>query len=247
MLIVISKKFMVKIDIIILCGGRGKRLKNLTTKTPKPLLKIDKKKPFLEYLINFFLKSKEVDKIILACGYKVEMFHKLVSNKFKKEKRIQIIDSGRVDIIKRIKSCEKIVSNSFMVCYGDSFATIDLKKYLSFFNKNKKYGLVLSSFFKFQFGTLKIKKGINQVTGFIEKPVHLNPLNLGYIIFANNFFKYINKFNSWLSFLEYISKNNKLKYFNFKGLYVTYNNLLELKIAGLKMKEVQNFIKAKKF
>jgi len=67
------------------------------------------------------------------------------------------------------------------------------------------------------------------------------------MLFENKFFKYINKFNSWLSFLEYISKNNKLKYFDFKGLYVTCNNLLELKIAGLKMKEVQKFIKAKKY
>tara|TARA_B110000259_G_scaffold53088_1_gene62482 strand:- start:279 stop:392 length:114 start_codon:yes stop_codon:yes gene_type:complete len=37
---------MPKIYIIILCGGRGKRLKNLTTKTPRPLLKIDKKNLF---------------------------------------------------------------------------------------------------------------------------------------------------------------------------------------------------------
>ena len=43
-------------DVIILCGGKGLRLKPLTNKTPKPLTKI-KNRPFLFYLVNFFLKN----------------------------------------------------------------------------------------------------------------------------------------------------------------------------------------------
>ena len=43
-------------DVIILCGGKGKRLRPLTQNTPKPLTKI-KNKPFLYYLIHFFLKK----------------------------------------------------------------------------------------------------------------------------------------------------------------------------------------------
>ena len=36
---------------IILCGGKGSRLKHLTKKTPKPLLNVNKK-PFIEYQIE---------------------------------------------------------------------------------------------------------------------------------------------------------------------------------------------------
>ena len=40
-------------DVIILCGGKGERLRPLTINTPNPLTKI-KNKPFLFYLIQFF-------------------------------------------------------------------------------------------------------------------------------------------------------------------------------------------------
>ena len=40
-------------QVVILVGGRGTRLKNLTKKIPKPLIKISGK-PFLDYLIDFY-------------------------------------------------------------------------------------------------------------------------------------------------------------------------------------------------
>ena len=51
-----------KLDLVILCGGRGTRLGKLTTKTPKPLLKIKNIK-FIEYLINFY-KKFDIDKVV---------------------------------------------------------------------------------------------------------------------------------------------------------------------------------------
>ena len=44
---------MKKIDIIILCGGSGSRLKQRTLITPKPLTKFGSK-PFVYYLIKYF-------------------------------------------------------------------------------------------------------------------------------------------------------------------------------------------------
>ena len=40
-----------KIQAIILCGGKGIRLKTLTKNNPKPMILINKK-PFLYYIIN---------------------------------------------------------------------------------------------------------------------------------------------------------------------------------------------------
>ena len=59
---------------VILCGGKGTRLNNLTKKTPKPLLKINKT-PFIEYLINN-LSRHGIKEIILLCGY---LGHKFIS------------------------------------------------------------------------------------------------------------------------------------------------------------------------
>ena len=40
---------------VILVGGLGSRLGVITTKTPKPLIKVNNK-PFLDYIINFLIK-----------------------------------------------------------------------------------------------------------------------------------------------------------------------------------------------
>ena len=52
---------------VILCGGLGTRLRPITYKIPKPLIKIGDK-PLLEYLINVLKRSK-VTEIYLAVSY----------------------------------------------------------------------------------------------------------------------------------------------------------------------------------
>ena len=61
-------------DVVILVGGRGKRLGKLTLNTPKPLIKINNKR-FLDILLKkiSFLK---INKIYLLCSYKKEQFFK---------------------------------------------------------------------------------------------------------------------------------------------------------------------------
>ena len=44
-----------KIDLIILAGGEGSRIKKFTKRFPKPLLKFDNK-PLLQYIINYYVK-----------------------------------------------------------------------------------------------------------------------------------------------------------------------------------------------
>ena len=58
---------MIITQAVILCGGQGKRLGNLTKFTPKPLLKINNL-PFIEYLIKN-LSRYGVKKVTLLCGY----------------------------------------------------------------------------------------------------------------------------------------------------------------------------------
>ena len=42
-----------KLSVVVLCGGKGERLRPLTKNLPKPLIKIKKKKyPFIYYRTN---------------------------------------------------------------------------------------------------------------------------------------------------------------------------------------------------
>ena len=56
------------LDVVLLCGGKGQRLRPLTANVPKPLLLVNKK-PFLYYVVKRFLKIK-VNHIFLASGDK---------------------------------------------------------------------------------------------------------------------------------------------------------------------------------
>ena len=68
-----------KKDLVILCGGKGTRLKSFTKNIPKPLIKINNI-PFLDYLINFYQRY-QFKKIYLLAGYKAKKIQKIYQDK----------------------------------------------------------------------------------------------------------------------------------------------------------------------
>ena len=54
------------IKVVILCGGKGERMRPITSDIPKPLLEI-KEKPILSYIIDHLAKYKFND-FIFATG-----------------------------------------------------------------------------------------------------------------------------------------------------------------------------------
>ena len=231
---------MKKFDVIILCGGKGLRLKPLTNKIPKPLTRI-KNKPFLYYLIKFFLKN-DFENVIIACGYKSSLFKKFLNNFFKNKNNIKFIDSGDVDILQRIKDSQHLIKNDFLLCYGDAFATLDFKRYSNFYNLKKNCATIVTSYHSLEFGTLDVNKKNKFVINFKEKPKIQEPINIGYFIFPKLFLTHINKFKYWLNFLSFLTKKKLLRFFNFNGLHLTFNNQGELQIAKSKMKEIEKFL-----
>lgn len=65
-------QLVMKLDVVILCGGRGTRLGNLTQDTPKPLLEIGGK-PFLWYLLRRF-QQEGFENFFLAVNYLAHQF-----------------------------------------------------------------------------------------------------------------------------------------------------------------------------
>ena len=54
--------------MIILCGGRGKRMGKITNNIPKPLIKI-RNKPIIDHKIRYY-KSQGLNNFIFCLGYK---------------------------------------------------------------------------------------------------------------------------------------------------------------------------------
>jgi NDP-sugar pyrophosphorylase family protein len=156
---------------IILAGGRGKRLRPITDKIPKPLIQINKK-PLIEWTIKY-LKKYGIKEIIVSSGYKSNLIEKFL--KKKKNFGCEIIFStektplGTGGAIK--KALRYVDEESFLVLNGDIITNIDLKKIL------KKPNTIAANELKTKFGTMDIRN--NRILKFNEKKdvtdVWMNP------------------------------------------------------------------------
>lgn len=112
----------------ILAGGFGKRLGEITKKTPKPLIKINKLE-FIKYLI-FDLIKNDFKKIIILTYYKDKLFKKIFQNfKLKNIKIICLKENTPLDTGGAIAQLKKYKTN-FLLLNGDSYCKLDYKKFL---------------------------------------------------------------------------------------------------------------------
>ena len=113
-----------KLEAIVLCGGYGKRLTNITQKIPKPLIKIHNK-PILEYIIDHLL-FYNINKINLAVGYKSNLIKKFIVSRYNLSS-IKIYDDGIISIIQRIKNILKNSTSEYvLIIYGDTISDINI-------------------------------------------------------------------------------------------------------------------------
>jgi NDP-sugar pyrophosphorylase family protein len=220
---------------IILCGGKGQRLRPLTFKIPKPLIKINKKS-ILEIILEHLSNSK-LENVVLATGYKSFKFKKFTKIKFKNS-FIQVTNSGDVDIIKRVNKCLKLnfINEDFMVVYGDTITNLNINKLIKSHKKSKKLVTVALLRYKSQFGLMSIKNN-NLVSQYREKPILDYWINIGYFYFSKKVISVIKKFNTFEKFLSYVVKIRQLNGYRYSQSHSTVNNYAEL----LNLKKIFNY------
>ncbi len=231
------ERFKKNLTVIILCGGKGKRLYPLTKYKPKPLIKIQKKE-ILRFIIDH-LKGYGLNDIRLATGYKHSYFKLFLQND-KKLSNLKAINSGvNSDILKRIIDCSRSSNKYIMVCYGDTLVDININKLINLFIKDKRK-IILSSYnFKSQFGLMKIGRNSN-VLSFEEKPNLGLYFNIGFFLFKKEKINFLKKFNNWQNFLENKKTKKYLKAYIHKGKHITVNTIHELDEA---QKNLKNYFK----
>ena len=111
-------------NIVILVGGRGSRLGSLTSKTPKPLIKINRK-PFLDHLICKLIKYN-FKNIFLLCSYKKKFFFDRYHNKYFHNSKIICIDEGKQKGTGgALYKLRNKIKSHFILINGDTFFDID--------------------------------------------------------------------------------------------------------------------------
>ncbi|MAV82470.1 MAG: hypothetical protein CMI90_03270 [Pelagibacteraceae bacterium] len=229
--------FKKKVSVLILCGGKGLRLRPLTKDLPKPLIKI-KNKTILENIIRYFLKFG-INDFIIATGYKHKIIDQFIKKKFHSDKIKTSYTGLNSDIIQRIKKVSQKSKKYLLVCYGDTLIDINLNKYIKFFISNKKKVTVAVYRLETGFGIFDIKKN-NKIIGFKEKPLLDIWFNVGYFIFSSKNFQLFSKYKKFKDLIKFLSRKKLLSAYKHSGNHITINTLAELEKAK---KIAVNFIK----
>jgi len=215
------------LTVLILCGGRGERLRPLTESTPKPLVHINGK-AILSYLLEHAQKFK-ITNFVIAAGYESRKIYDFFEENYT-HLNVSIVDSGDVDIIERIKECQKHISNDFILLYGDTLADVSFDNLGQFHSKHAKMASISLLPFKSQFGLVEIDSDDN-VTSFREKPTLEQWINIGNFYFDKEIFSLMDGYASFASFLEFLGFNNLIKGYQHHGMHITVNNICELEDA----------------
>lgn len=129
--------------VIIVAGGRGERLKPLTDRLPKPLLKVGGI-PILLHVINFFKKNKMTD-FIFALSYKSEK----ITSYFREGKkwgvkiRYLLPKDTSLGTAGDITAARNFIKDTFIVSYGDILRELDVSRVIESHKKNKAFGTIV--------------------------------------------------------------------------------------------------------
>lgn len=172
-----------KIDLIVLCGGLGTRLRSVNKNNPKILVQIDKNNTFLDYFLKN-INQPLIRKVILSLGYKKKKVIKYVEKKFSDVVNIKFSSEekqlGTGGAIKNTLN-NLDVTDPFFVINGDTFFKVDFKKIFKIYLEKKKSLILLTKSLEIkrfdQFKTFKHKiykiRKKNSNTYFINSGLYL--------------------------------------------------------------------------
>ena len=177
--------------VVILCGGRGTRLKADVPDLPKPLVEIGGR-PILWHVIQIYA-SQGLERFVLATGYKGELIEQFAAEAAWPEGvSVECVDTG-LDTptggrIHRLGP--RVADGTFLATYADGVADIDLRRLQSFHAAHGALATMTVVRPLLQFGVAQIN-GRDEVVGFEEKPRSEHWINGGFFVFEPGAFAYL--------------------------------------------------------
>lgn len=199
--------------VIIMCGGKGTRLREETESRPKPMLDIGGR-PILWHIMDIYARHGFKD-FILPLGYKGDMIkqyfweYKIRNSDFTidlssggvtthngcpTDWQVTLCDTGQDTLkgarIKRI--AHHIDTERFMVTYGDGVADINLDALLDFHQRSGNIGTFTGVRMPSRFGAVQTDEQGN-ILSWQEKPVLNEYINCGFFVFERSFLDYLSE------------------------------------------------------
>lgn len=203
------------IPVVILCGGKGTRLREMTELMPKPMVEIGEKpilwhimKSYSEYGYNefniclgykghkikeFFLNYELMQSdVTLDLGRKGNIF--IHNTHHENDWKVTLANTGEESMTgSRIKQMQKFINTDyFMLTYGDGVCDVDINRLVDFHLSHGKIGTVTGVRPPARFGELLCDG--EHVMSFSEKPQTSDGrINGGFFVFSKEIFKYVSE------------------------------------------------------
>jgi glucose-1-phosphate cytidylyltransferase len=182
-----------KPPVIILCGGRGTRLREKTEVMPKALVEIGGR-PIVWHVIEIYA-AQGFDRFILCAGYLGEMIGEFAAGEsWPPGVTVEVVDTGLdTPTGGRVKQLEdRLAGGTFCVTYADGVADVDLGALLDFHRDHGRLATLTVVRPSLQWG-VAVLDGDDRVEGFVEKPRSEHWINGGFFCFEPGVFAYLSE------------------------------------------------------
>jgi glucose-1-phosphate cytidylyltransferase len=177
---------------VILCGGRGTRLRERTESVPKALVEIGGK-PILWHVIRIYA-AQGFRRFLLAAGYLGEAVAEFVAaEEWPEGVVVECVDTGidtptggRIALLG-----ERLGEGRFCATYADGVADVDLGALLDFHAAHGALATMTVVRPDLQWGVAELDG--DRVSGFVEKPRSEHWINGGFFCFEPGALAYIEK------------------------------------------------------
>jgi glucose-1-phosphate cytidylyltransferase len=234
---------------VILAGGRGTRLSEETHSKPKPLVEAGGKPLLWHIMQNYYLHG--VTEFVILAGYKAQLIreyfndfwlhqsditfdlgspnHEILRSK-KLPWKVTVLDTGLDSGTgTRLRYLQGIISNDFLLTYGDGVANVDITRLVASHKASKK-GVTLTAVQPpARFGALNLQG--DDVVGFEEKPQGDGAwINGGFFVISANILKNLPEVDSSFEFdvLPNIAKSGNLNSYKHSGFWQPVDTLRDL-------------------
>jgi glucose-1-phosphate cytidylyltransferase len=207
-------------SVVILCGGRGTRLREHTQTIPKPLVEIGGR-PILWHVIRIYAEQG-FERFLLCTGHKGELIEEFVANDdLPAGLDIECVPTGEdTPTGGRIaRVADHLRGERFCATYADGVADLDLAALLGFHEAHRALATMTVVQPELQFGVAELN-GDGHVRGFTEKPRYEGWINGGFFCFEPEALGYIGP-DSVLERdpLERLAAEDQLRAFRHRGFW----------------------------